>query len=129
MVYNNRSAFFLFLLFGLSPTSASHAENNMVWVTPGQSVDVYWELNLSGEIFVVADAEGQPACLNYWWITWPFGRVVKLGRHCGRATFELPGIGSLAIGGKLRAGGADTKTRLRGTADETVASKFIDINF
>lgn len=90
---------------------------------------MYWEVNLSGKVFIAADTDGQPACVNYWWITWPFGRNVDVGRHCGRAEFELPGLGSFAVGGKLRAGGADAKTRIRGTADEHVARMFPEISF
>jgi hypothetical protein len=93
----------------------------IIWVEPGQNVDIYWSIDLSGSVFVVADNDGQAACLDYWWIAWPFTQLVQLGRHCGRATFRLPGFSSYAIGGKLRAGGADSRTRVQGTSNETVA--------
>lgn len=123
------STILLFLTTIAPENQALAADYETIWVGPGQSVDVYWGVNLSGKVFVAADADGQPSCLDYWWITWPLGRNVGLGRHCGRATFDLPGLGSFAIGGKLRAGGADAKTRIRGTADERVAHRFPEISF
>lgn len=111
------------------PSAAPAADYETIWVEPGQNVDVYWEVNLSGKVFLAADTAGQPACLNYWWITWPWGRNVELGRHCGRAAFELPGLSNLSVGGKLRAGGADAKTRIRGTADESVSNHFPELSF
>jgi hypothetical protein len=100
-----------------------------VWVSPGESVDVYWDINLSGKVYLAADIDGRPACLDYWWIVWPFAQVKNVGRHCGRASFDLPSLSDWAIGGKLRAGGADARTRLRGTAQESVAHRFPEIAF
>lgn len=53
-----------------SPVCAADYET--VWVDTGTAVDVYWNVNLSGKVFVVADINGNPACLDYWWIVWPF---------------------------------------------------------
>jgi len=104
-------------------------DHHTIWVEPGQSVDVYWEINLSGTIYLAADIDSASACLDYWWITLPFGRVESLGRHCGRVSFNLPGISSFAIGGKLRAGGAHMRTRIQATSDEKVAINFPTITF
>jgi hypothetical protein len=104
----------------LMPTAVAD-DVKIFWVEPGQNIDVYWSIDLSGSVFVVADHEGQAACLDYWWIAWPFTQIVQLGRHCGRATFKLPGFGNYAIGGKLRAGAADIRTRIQGTSNEVVA--------
>jgi hypothetical protein len=109
---------------------AAHAEDySTVWVDPGRSVDVYWDINLSGRVFLAADVDGRAACLDYWWIVWPFTQIKQLGRHCGRATFDLPTLSDWAIGGKLRAGGADARTRLRGASSESVAHQFPEISF
>jgi hypothetical protein len=109
------------------PTHAGEYET--FWVDPGKSVDVYWSINLSGKVFLVADVGGNPACLDYWWIVWPFTQIKQLGRHCGRVTFQLPTLSDWAIGGKLRAGGADAQTRVRGTAQESVAHQFPELKF
>lgn len=100
-----------------------------IWVDPGVNVDVYWNINLSGTVYIAADIDGRPACLDYWWIVWPFTQIVQLGKHCGHAKFELPGLSNFALGGKLRAGGAEARTRLRGTSNEKVAHNFPEIAF
>lgn len=113
----------------LTPIVAHAADYETILVDKGQSVDVYWEVNLAGRVYVAADINGQPACLDYWWIVWPFTQVRSLGRQCGRAVFALPSLGDWAIGGKLRAGGADAPTRLRATSQESIAYKFPEISF
>lgn len=119
----------LMVVLALALVGAAQAQEKTIWVEPGKNVDVYWEINLAGTVYLAADIDGAPACVDYWWITWPFQRVEQLGRHCGRVTFDLPGLGSFAIGGKLRVGGASARTRIQGTADEEVARKFPKISF
>jgi hypothetical protein len=109
--------------------SAHAGSSEIFWVDPGKNVDVYWDVNLSGKVYLAADVNGIPACLDYWWIVWPFTQIKQLGRHCGRAVFELPTLGDWAIGGKLRAGGATVRTRIQGTADEALAHNFPEIHF
>jgi hypothetical protein len=117
-------------VLGPMPSSGARAEDYVtVWVDSGQSVDVYWSVNLSGTVYLAADIDGRAACLDYWWIVWPFTQIKQLGRFCGRAKFELPGLSDFAIGGKLRAGGAESRTRLRGTSIESVAHNFPEIHF
>lgn len=99
-------------------------------VNAGESIDVYWSVNLSGWVYVQAvDEDGAAACLDYWWIVYPFTNIKQLGNHCGATKFELPGISDWAVGGKLRAGGATARTTVYGTADETVAHQFPPIEF
>src|SRR5450432_2603664 len=76
-----------------------------VWLDPGQSTDIYSAVNLSGKVYLAADVGGLPACLDYWWIVWPFTQIKSLGQHCGRVHFDIPPLHNLAIGGKLRASG------------------------
>jgi hypothetical protein len=110
--------------------SAARAEDyKTIWVDPGKNVDVYWDINLSGRVFLAADINGGPACLDYWWIVWPFTQIKQLGHHCGRVTFNLPALSDWAVGGKLRAGGANVRTRLQGTASEALAHHFPEIHF
>lgn len=113
----------------LSASPALAQDYNTEWVEPGKSVLLYWNLNLSGKVFVAADTNGNAACLDYWWKTIPLFITLKLGRHCGRASFDLPGLSNFAAGGGLYAGGADQKTRLRGTSQERVAHDFPEISF
>jgi hypothetical protein len=100
-----------------------------IFVDPGNTVDVYWSINLSGKLYVAADTNGTPACVDYWWIVWPFAQIKSLGRQCGRASFALPSLSDWALGGKLRAGGAAARTRIRATAEEQIAHRFPGLNF
>ncbi|MCK1608158.1 MULTISPECIES: hypothetical protein [unclassified Bradyrhizobium] len=116
-----RSILGLVVLLMLPLTGSRASDVVTVWVEPSQSVDVYWEVNLSGKVYVAADIDGRPACLEYWWIRWPTTSIKSLGRRCGATSFSVPGLADLAVGGKLRAGSAEAKTRIRGTASERVA--------
>lgn len=107
----------LFAMFAVF-NSASAQRVDTIWVDPGQSIDVYWEINVSGQVTVNIDANESPACLDFWWIAWPFGQVIDLGKKCGRATFDLPGLSHFSVGAKLRAGKADGRTRLQVSAVE-----------
>lgn len=117
------------LCVSLLPGVAASRDWLVVWINPGQNVDIYTQVNMSGRIFVAADIGGNPACLNYWWITWPLGRIEDLGRHCGRAAFDVPGWSSLTISSRLRAGGAEAPTRVQGSAIEAIALGFPNIRF
>ncbi|MFC0339163.1 hypothetical protein [Paracoccus niistensis] len=126
-VWRNAVGVLLFIV--TLPASAISRDWTTVWVNPDENVDVYTQVNMSGEVHVASDVNGSPACVDYWWITWPFGRVQQLGRHCGRASFEIPGWSSLAISSRLRAGGAESRTRIQGSAIEEIAKNFPEINF
>lgn len=104
------------------PMSPVRSEDyRTVWVEVGESTDIYWELNLKGKLYLYAEADGKAACLDYWWIVWPLSQIKKLGTHCGKAEFEIPGLRQLALGGKLRAGNATVRTKVIGTSSELVA--------
>ena len=113
--------------FRVAPVAAQDYET--IWVDPGQNVDVYWQINLAGTVYVAADVDGAAACLDYWWITWPLGRVEQLGQHCGRKSFDLPGLGHFSIGDKLRAGVLRRVPVFVGQRMEGVARRFPNITF
>jgi hypothetical protein len=41
--------------------SADHVRT--IWIDPGQKIDIYSAINLSGTVYLAADANGQAACL------------------------------------------------------------------
>jgi hypothetical protein len=110
-----------------TPARADDIET--IFVEPGNTVDIYSSINLSGKLYVAADTNGNPACLDYWWIVWPFAHIKSLGRQCGRASFSIPSLSDWALGGKLRAGGATARTRVRATPQEQIAHRFPELNF
>lgn len=117
------------LLLALMTAPARAGDYETIFLEPGNTVDVYWNVNVSGKLYVAADINGRPACLEYWWIVWPFTQIKSLGRRCGRASFALPALSDWAIGGKLRASGATARTRVRATAQEQVSHRFPELHF
>lgn len=88
----------------------------------GTTVDVYFEVNVDGKLYVrIAAKPGESNCADFWWIKWPFGNVESLGRHCDFASFSIPGIMNLAYSAKLRAGGTTNNVKLGVSATESVA--------
>jgi hypothetical protein len=110
----------LFLLCEATPLAASDAQ--VIYVPPGESVDVFFQINTSGRVYVkIAAPAGEAPCADFWWIEWPLGTVSQLGRHCNEAVFEIPGLLAASISAKLRAGGATSQLKIGISSDEQVA--------
>jgi hypothetical protein len=89
-------------------------------LVPGASSDAYFEINVSGTVFVtIAAPPGQEPCAEFWWIKWPLGTVESLGRKCGNLRLETPGLSRFAMSAKLRAGGAKSVIKIAISANET----------
>lgn len=101
---------------------AKAADWQVIDLPVGQSVDAYFEINLSGHVYVKIVTQNGPGCAEFWWIVWPFGYVKQAGRHCGGVKLELPGLLDAAVASKLRAGGASEATKLIAAANEKVAN-------
>jgi hypothetical protein len=92
---------------------ASAADYQIIDVPVGHAVDAYFEINVSGKVYVRIETSSGPGCADFWWITWPLGRIQELGHHCASAQFEIPGLLSdLSVSSKLRAGGVSQPTKL-----------------
>lgn len=110
-------------------SEAASTDQQVTELRPGESVDAYFEINLSGQLFIYIVAEpGGEACADFWWIKWPLGRNEDVGRFCNEVTFKIPGWSSLAISSKLRAGGARNRIKIVVRANEEVANK-LSISF
>lgn len=106
----------------LSQPAAATDDPQRIELQQGQTADAYFEVNVSGRIYVaIASKPGDSPCVEFWWIKWPFGNTESLGRHCNFATFEIPGIASFAISAKLRVGGSSNLVKLAVSASESVA--------
>jgi hypothetical protein len=106
------------LAVGLKTARADNYQ--IISVEPGQNVDVYFEINLSGGVRIVSRSGS--GCADFWWINWPFGTLQSLGRHCGAARFKIPGLTNFAIASKLRAGGVTEPTKIVAAANEQAAN-------
>jgi hypothetical protein len=107
---------------GLLPTPTVAADYQIIEVNPGQTVDVYFEINLVGAVALRIATRSGPGCAELWWIKWPLGNIESLGRRCGSMRLSIPGIANLAVAGKLRAGGVDERTKIIAAATEQVAN-------
>src|SRR5262249_3700146 len=58
---------------------ASAADYQIIDVPVGHAVDAYFQFNLSGKVYVRIETNSVPGCADFWWITWPLGRVQELG--------------------------------------------------
>lgn len=125
--FGRSSSFFAFsLLLGLGTmvlSSAHAADPQIETVQKGESKDLYFQINLSGKVFVnVGGPPGGTNCAEFWWIKWPLGNIQSLGRHCGVASFDIPGVLDFAISSKLRVGGTDNLVKIAISATESIAN-------
>ncbi|WP_156439830.1 hypothetical protein [Bradyrhizobium valentinum] len=102
-------------------SSARAVDFQVVEVQPGQNVDVFFQINLSGKVYTRIETRNGPGCANFWWILWPFGNIRELGKQCGFADFEIPGLFDFSVSSKLRAGGVSELTKVGFAADAQVA--------
>jgi hypothetical protein len=102
--------------------SVRAADYQLIEVNPGQSVDVYFEINLSGTVALRIETAAGPGCAEFWWIKWPFGNISSLGKLCGITRVGIPGLSELAISGKLRASGVTKPTKIIAASNERVAN-------
>jgi hypothetical protein len=80
---------------------AKAADDQLVNILPGENVDVFFEINLSGHVVARIQTRTGPGCAEFWWVVWPFGYVRQVGRHCGQAEFQIPGLFDFSISAKL----------------------------
>lgn len=122
-----RFAWSIFAIAALQSTAA-HTQGQLVSLPPNSAGDVYFQVNMSGTVFVnVMDPEGA-GCAEFWWILWPFGNIKELGRHCGGASFEIPRLMSLSISSKLRAATGSRPVKI-GVADKAEVAHSIRTSF
>jgi hypothetical protein len=113
----------LLICFGiLNLRSAAAADYQVIDILPGQTVDVYFEINLSGTVTLRIATKAGPGCAELWWIRWPLGDIKSLGKRCGSVRLALPGFSDFAIAGKLRATGVNVPTKIVAAANERVAN-------
>jgi hypothetical protein len=106
----------------LSTPNVRAADYQVIDVQPGQTVDVYFEINLSGTVSLRIATKTGLGCAELWWIKWPLGDIKSLGRKCGSARLALPGITDFAVAGKLRATGVSVPTKIIAASNERVAN-------
>lgn len=112
----------------IAGVAEAHPAVQIIEVPEGRTVDAYFEINLSGNVFLSIRDKTGPACADLWWITWPLGRIQEVGHKCGNVRLEIPGWLDLAISSKLRAGGTSGLTKIIVSENSEIANT-ITINF
>jgi hypothetical protein len=116
----------LLAIFILSCTynlrAAHSADFQIIDIDPGQTVDVYFEINLSGSVVLRIATQSGQGCAEFWWIKWPLGNISSLGKRCGSTRIAIPGLSDFAVAGKLRATGVNVPTKIVAAATEQVAN-------
>lgn len=104
------------------PVAAAAEDLKVIDIAPNSSADVYFEINLSGNIYLnIQDSKGA-ACADFWWIVWPLGSIKGIGEVCGRARVSIPGFfDSFAISAKLRVRSGPSQIKIGASASESVA--------
>jgi hypothetical protein len=104
------------------PATARAADFQIIDLRPGETVDVYFEINVSGSVVLRIATQNGPGCAEFWWIKWPLGNISSLGRRCASTRIAIPGLSDLAVAGKLRATGVSVPTKIVAAATEQVAN-------
>jgi hypothetical protein len=122
IVRTARAATAVLLIVALSPTPTVAADYQIIELNRGQTVDVYFEINLAGSVALRIMTMSGPGCAELWWIKWPLGNIESLGKRCGSVRLRIPGISNFSVAAKLRAGGVDRRTKIVAAATEQVAN-------
>lgn len=112
----------VFICMAISPRAVWAAKYQVIELYPGQDVDVYFEINLSGTVALRIETMSGPGCVELWWIRWPLGSIASLGKRCGSFRLPIPGVTEFTVSAKLRATGVDRRTKIIAAANERVAN-------
>lgn len=107
------------LLIATGPAAARDYET--VSIKAGDTADVYFQVNLSGTLYLDIRTKEGAGCANLWWIKWPLGTIKDEGRRCGFVKLDIPGFLDFSLSSKLRASTDGTDIKIGYSADEAVA--------
>ncbi len=102
--------------------AAKADEYQIIDLQPGVTRDVYFEINLSGQVTLRILTRSGAGCAELWWITWPLGNIKSLGRRCGSVRLAIPSRLDFSVASKLRAIGVDVPTKIVAASNERVAN-------
>lgn len=109
------------ILITAGPGAARDYE--IVSIKSGDTADVYFQINLSGTLYLNIRTKDGAGCARLWWIKWPLGTIKDEGRHCGFVKLDIPGFFELSISSKLRASAEGSDIKIGYSANEAVAHK------
>jgi hypothetical protein len=104
-------------------------EHQLIRVASGATEDIYFEINLSGNLYLSIRSPDGIGCVDLWWIKWPLGNLTQLGKRCGNVRLAIPGISDFAISAKLRARAESKPIAIVASSSEKVAYDFPSVSF
>lgn len=107
------------ILITAGPGSARDYE--IVSIKAGDTADVYFQINLSGTLYLNIRTKEGEGCAHLWWIKWPMGTIQNEGKQCGFVKLDIPGIFDFSISSKLRASAEGSDIKIGYSANEAVA--------
>jgi hypothetical protein len=110
------------VVFLLIASAAEAEDYQVIDVQPGQTVDVYFQINLEGSLALRILTKNGAGCAELWWIRWPLGNIRSLGRRCGAIRLTIPGFSDFSVAAKLRASGVSAPTKIIAASTERVAN-------
>lgn len=94
---------------------------DIVSIKAGDTADVYFQVNLSGTLYLDIRTKEGAGCAKLWWIKWPLGTIKDEGRHCGFIKLDIPGFFDFSLSSKLRASAEGSDIKIGYSANEAVA--------
>jgi hypothetical protein len=78
----------IFALLGSLP-SVVRAEKE-IRIPAGQSADVWWGVNVSGNVHYVIRTRDESNTVKFWWIKWGVGSIEEVGSRTDVGAFKIP---------------------------------------
>jgi hypothetical protein len=109
------------ILIASGPGAAK--DYDIVSIKAGDTADVYFQINLSGTLYLDIRTKDGAGCANLWWIKWPFGTIKDEGKRCGFVRLDIPGFFDLSFSSKLRGSAEGSDIKIGYSANEAVAHR------
>lgn len=94
-------------------------------LSPGETKIVYFFLNLDGRVYFKIRNQSKSNRLKAWWIKGPFGSEEAIPDLVSGGSVDMKGV----LWGKLKVGGADSRTIIYITDQAKISYSFPDIKF
>jgi hypothetical protein len=109
--------------------TASAQEHQIIRLEAGATEDTYFEINLSGNLYLSIRSPDGIGCVDLWWVRWPLGILTQPGNQCGNVRLPIPGIMDFALWSKLRARAGSEPVVIIASARESVVINFPPVSF
>lgn len=111
------------LAMGITSVEGKCEDATIVHVPAGETKLIYWEVNLSGVVWISIRRESSLGCAELFWRTYPFFGRTPLGERCGSFQLSVPSLSSGALAAALYARANDDGATVVGGSNESVVVK------